>query len=113
MEKIMELLDAMMKSQKEFLGSWVTAQKEFMANWMETTKKIQESFLTAGGAQEGATKETLNLYKSWFDTMANSSRVFTEEVGRVQETWKNTIEKQMEMNREVIKNFSTLFKKAA
>ena len=113
MEKIMELLDAMMKSQKEFLGTWVAAQKEFMTNWIETTKKIQESFLNVGGAQEGTTKETLNLYRSWFDTMANSSRVYTEEVGRAQEAWKNTIEKQMEMNREVIKSFSALFKKAA
>ena len=113
MEKMIEFVDAMMKSQKEFMESWVSAQKDFMENWIETTKKIQETLLSAGGAQEGTTKETLNLYRSWLATMANSSKVFTDEAGKVQETWKNSVEKQMEMSREMVKNISTLFKKAA
>jgi hypothetical protein len=113
MEKMIEFVDGMMKSQKEFMESWVSAQKEFMENWVETTKKIQESLLSAGRAQEGPTKETLNLYKSWLATMANSSKTFTDEAGKIQDTWKNSIEKQMEMSREMVKNISTLFKKAA
>ena len=112
MEKMVEFVDAMMKSQKDFMESWVAAQKDFMENWVETTKKIQETLLSVG-SQEGTAKETLNLYKSWLATMANSSKVFTDEAGKVQETWKNSVEKQMEMSREMVKNISTLFKKAA
>ena len=113
MEKMIEFVDAMMKSQKDFMESWVSAQKDFMENWLETTKKIQESLPSVGGAQEGPAKETFNLYRSWLETMANSSKVFTDEAGKVQETWKNSVEKQMEMSREMVKNISVLFKKAA
>jgi hypothetical protein len=45
--------------------------------------------------------------------MVNSSKVFTDEAGRVQETWRNIVEKQMEMSREAVKNFSEAVKKAA
>jgi hypothetical protein len=113
MEKMTEFVDAMMKSQKEFMESWVSAQKEFMENWVETTKKIQETLLSVGGSQEGTAKETLSLYRSWLATMANSSKIFTDEAGKIQETWKNSVEKQLEMSREMVKNFSNLFKKAA
>jgi hypothetical protein len=84
-----------------------------MENWLEATKKMQETFLSMGGTQEGTAKEMFDVYKSWLTTMVNSSKVFTDETGKVQETWKNTIEKQMEMSREVVKSYSELFKKAA
>ena len=113
MEKIMEFVDTMMRSQKEFMDNWVKAQKEFMENWIETTKKMQETLLSVGVSQEGATKETINLYKSWLATMADSSKVFTDEAGKIQETWKTSVEKQMDMSREMVKGFSELFKKAA
>ena len=113
MDKVLEFVDAWMKAQKEFMENWVKAQKEFMENWLEATKKMQESFLSMGGTQEGTTKETFDVYKSWLTTMVNSSKVFTDEAGKVQETWKDAIEKQMEMSREVVKSYSELFKKAA
>jgi hypothetical protein len=113
MDKMMEFIEALMKSQKEFMESWVTAQKEFMENWIDTTKKIQETVLSMGGAQEGTAKETLNLYKSWISTAMDTSKVFNTEAGKVQETWKNTVEKQMDMIREMLKNLSGFYKKAA
>ena len=113
MDKIMEFVDALMKSQKEFMESWVQSQKQFMESWIDTTRKIQESFLSLGGSQEGTTKETVNLYRSWLTTMANSTKVYTEEAGKIQETWKNTVEKQMDMSREMVKNLTALFQKAA
>jgi len=113
MDKTLESVDAWMKSQKAFMENWVKAQKEFMDNWLEATKKMQESFLKMGVPQEGTAKETQDLYNSWLTTMVNSSKVFTDEAGRVQETWRNTVEKQMEMSREVVKNFSELVRKAA
>ena len=113
MEKMIEFADAWMKSQKEFMENWVKSQKEFMENWTAATKKLQESFATMGGPQDGPAKEVLNLYNTWLNTMTNSSRIFTDEAEKIQETWKNTVEKQMEMSREMVKNFSELFNQAA
>jgi len=114
MEKLLEFVDALVKSQKEFIENWVKYQKEFMVNWTEATKVMQESLVTIGGPQqEGTTKEMLNLYKSALTTIVDSSKVLTDEAGRIQETWKNTVEKQMDMSREMVKNFSDVFRKAA
>jgi hypothetical protein len=84
-----------------------------MENWLEATKKMQESFLSMGGTQEGTTKEMLNLYKSTLTTMVDSSKVLTDEAERIQETLKNAIAKQLDMSRDMVKNFSELFQKAA
>jgi hypothetical protein len=45
--------------------------------------------------------------------VSNSTKIFTDQAEKVQVTWKQAVEKQMEMNREALKNFSELFKKAA
>lgn len=113
MDRILEFVDAWMQSQKEFMEHWVKSQKEFMENWLAATKKMQESFLTAGRPREGEAKETFDLYNAWLTTMVNSSKLMTEEAAKVQETWKNAVEKQMDLNRELVKNFSDLFKKAS
>jgi hypothetical protein len=112
MEKVVEIVDAWVKSQKEFMENWVKSQKEFMGKWTDATKKMQESFASMGGAQEGPAKEMLTFYNSWLTTMVNSSKVFADEAGKIQETWKTTIEKQMDMSREMVKNMSEHFKQA-
>ena len=109
MEKILELVDAWMKSQKEFMENWTKAQKDFMENWMVATKQLQESLLTMGGPQEGPMKDTFNQYKAWFATMEQSSKAFTNETEKMQELWKNAAEKQMDMSRQMIKNYAELF----
>jgi hypothetical protein len=113
MDGILEFIDAWMKSQKEFMEHWVKSQKEFMENWLAATKKMQESFLAAGGPGEGEAKETFDPYRAWLTSMVNSSKLMTDEATRAQETWRNAVEKQMDLNRELVKNFSDLFKKAA
>ena len=110
MERIIEFIDALMKTQKEFMENYLKSQKEFMVNLTEATKIMQESLFSIGGSQEGTTKEMLNLYKSALTTMVDSSRVLTDEAGKIQETWKNTVEKQMDMSREMVKNMSELFR---
>jgi len=80
MEKILEYIDALLKS-----------QKEFMENGIAATWKIQESLLSMGVTPEGPAKEILTQYKSWFTRMVNSSKALTDGVERVQETWKNTM----------------------
>ncbi len=113
MEKIVEFFDAWVKSQKEFIENWVKSQKEFMEHWTEATKKMQESFTSMGGPQEGPAKEMINLCNSWVTTMINASKSFSDEAARMQETWKNAFEKQLEMSREMVKNFTELFKQKA
>jgi hypothetical protein len=39
-----------------------------------------------------------------------NQKVFTEGSSKIQDTWKETIDKQMEMNKEIAKNFLDLFK---
>lgn len=113
MEKAVEFFESWVKSQKEFMDNWVKSQREFMEGWTEATKKLQEAFLNMGGPQEGAAgKELHNLYNSWISTMTNSSKVFTDEAAKIQETWKNTVEKQLEMGKDMVRNLSELFVQA-
>lgn len=113
MEKMYEFLDALMKSQKDFMDNWLRSQNEFLMNWTEATRIMQESLAGLGGSQESTTKEMLNLYKSMLATMVDSSKVLIDETGKIQETWKNTVAKQMDMSREMAKNFNEIFKQAA
>ncbi|HAM50132.1 MAG TPA: hypothetical protein DCP92_05355 [Nitrospiraceae bacterium] len=114
MEKAYEFFDGWLRSQRDFLENWVKTQKEFMENWTESTKKLQEAFFNQVGSQDGhAGKELFELYNSWITSMANSSKVFTDEAAKIQETWKNTVEKQMEMSKEMVRNYSVLFKQTA
>jgi hypothetical protein len=113
MDKAMELVDAWMKNQKDFMDGWVKSQKEATEKWAEATKKMQASLMSLGGAQEGPAKEMLGLYNSWLTTMVNSAKTFTDESGKIQATWKSTVEKQMEMTREMVSKLSELFKQTA
>ncbi len=112
MEKGLEFFDAWVKSQNEFLETWLKSQKELLTNWTESIQKLQASFLNLEGFKEGPGKEMLNLFNSWFNTMSNSAKVFSDEVVKIQETSKGAFEKQMEMSRDMVKNFSELFKQA-
>ena len=110
MEKGLEFFDAWAGSQKVFLDTGLKSQTEFLTNWTESIQKLQTSFLNLEGSQEGPGKEMFNLFNPWFKTMANSAKVFNDEVVKIQETSKDTFEKQMEMNRDMVKNFSGFFK---
>ncbi len=112
MEKGLEFFDAWVKSQKEFLETWLKSQKEFTTNWTESIQKLQASFLNFEGFKEGPGNEMLNLFNSWFKTMANSAKVLSDEVVKIQEASKSTFEKQMEKSREMVKNSFELFKQA-
>jgi hypothetical protein len=113
MEKILEFVDTWMKSQKDFMEGWVKSQKEFMDNWTVATKIIHDSLLNMGKSPEGTAKEVVDLYQSALMSMVDSSKVLTDEAGKVQETWKNTVAKQMDMSREMVKTYAAIFNKAA
>jgi hypothetical protein len=110
MEKGLEFFDLWVNSQKEFVETWSKSQKELVDHWNESTKKFQESFITLGFAQEGPVKETNNLFNSLFNTVANSTKAFSDEAVKMQDTWKGTVEKQMESSREMVKKFSEFLK---
>ena len=112
MDKAMELVDSWIKNQKDFMDSCVKSQKEATEKWAEATKKMQASMMSLGGSQEGPAKEVMGLYNSWLTTMVNSAKSFADESGKIQATWKDTVEKQMEMTREMVAKLSDLFKQA-
>ncbi len=109
MEKGLEFFDVWVKSQKGFLETGLESQKEFMTNWTESIQKLQASFLNLEGFKEGPGKEMLNLFNPWFNTISNSAKVFSDEVVKIQETWKSTFEKQIEISREMAKNSFEFF----
>jgi len=107
MEKTLEFYDTWLDSQKNFLDNWTSSQKELMDNWLEGIKKIQTSFASITGSH-GGSPQLLELFNSWFTTMLSSSKAFTEGVTNLQDAWKTTIEKQMEMGRETSKHIIDL-----
>jgi hypothetical protein len=113
MDKIVEYVDAVMKSQAELMNSFANTQRQFMENWTQAANILQGSLLNMEKPQENAAKEMLTLYKSAFTAMVDSSKILADEAGKLQTTWKDAVEKQMNMNRELIKSFSGIFQKAA
>jgi len=108
-----EFFETWMKSQREFIENWTKNQKEFMDGWLEAAKKMQESFSFDGGKAGTSEKEILNMYNTWLNTMVNSSKLFTDQAMKMQESWKTTVEKQMSMNKELFKNFNVSSRQAA
>jgi hypothetical protein len=45
--------------------------------------------------------------------MAESSKILADKAGTIQETWKTNVERQMEISRELMKNYRDIFSKAA
>ena len=109
MDKAMEIVDSWIKNQKDFMDNCVKSQKEATEKWAEATKKMQASLMSLGGSQEGPVKEVMGLYNSWLTTMVNSAKTFTDESGKIQATWKSTVEKQMEMTREMMQKMTGFF----
>jgi len=113
METGLEFFDSWAKSQKEFLETSLKSQEEFRAHWLDTMKKMQASFLqTAGSPENPQSREMLNFFNTWLNSMMNSTEVFSDEVVKIQRTWQKTLENQMEMSKELAKNFSDYFKRA-
>ena len=112
MEKAFEFFDTWLKSQKDFLDNWLMYQ-EGLSNWIEATKKIQESLNNMSGIlgfQAGSPRVS-DLFTSWFTLMLNSSKQLTEWIIALQNVWKTMMEKQMEMSKEIAKQFFDLLTK--
>ena len=55
-------------------------------------------------------KEMIALYNSWLTTMVNSSNNFNQELEKMQQIWKNSVEEQMGISREILQKMVELFK---
>jgi hypothetical protein len=110
MENPIEFFDAWLKSQKDFMDNWLGSQKGMMENWLDATKKIQYSFGAIAGSR-GGSHQLFEIFNSWFSTMLNSSKVFTESIANLQNAWKEMTQKQMDMNKEIAGHFMDLFSK--
>ncbi len=112
-KKNVEYFEMLMKQLKEFMDIWITSQKEFMESWLEASRKLQESFLSAGGGQLGKPeKDMLGMYNTWFNTIVNSSKVFTDQAMKMQEAWRAAAEEQMKMGSRIVKSSPTFSSRA-
>ena len=110
MNNVMDMVDSCMKTQKDFMDSCTKAQKEGLERWAEATVKLQKPFLNMVGTQEGPMKELLGFYSNGLTTMMNSAKTVADESGRIQEVWKSTVEKQVEMAREMMEKMTVCFR---
>jgi hypothetical protein len=113
METQLDYFDAWTNTQKAFMGNILNAQKQMRSHWMNTLQKMQETINELPGVQENApVKEALNLYNPWFNTMLNTTKVLGDEALKVQETLSSSLEKQVEISRELVSSLSDLAKPA-
>lgn len=97
-ESASKFFEAFLNSQREFLQGWMNTQKTMLDNWLQATRKFQEAFADLGSPQEGTTpgKEYLKMYNAWLSTVVNSSKIYTDEISKMQEKWKETLQKEKE-----------------
>jgi hypothetical protein len=111
MEKMLEYVDAWTQSQKDFMENWVNSQKEFTENWTVSTKIIHDALISMARPPENTTREILDLYQSALMAMVDSSKVLADKAGKIQDTWEKNVARQMDISRELVKNYSELFNK--
>jgi hypothetical protein len=109
MESQLDYFDAWTNTHKAFIGNILNAQKELRSLWIDSVQKMQDSFSQMPGVQENPqAKEALNLYNPWFSTMLNTTKAISDEALKVQETLNSSIEKQIEISRELVSSLSEL-----
>jgi hypothetical protein len=113
MEKQLEYFDVLANTQKQVLGNIVTAQKDLRAQLLEGMGKVQTTLTSIPNISETPqSKEALNQFNSWFSLMISSTKTFSDEALKMQENFNSAFEKQLDISRDVVKNFSALAKTA-
>ncbi len=113
METQLDYFDAVANTQKLVLGNLLTTQKNLSTQWLDNLQKLQQS--VSGLPDTPAipqAKEAVNLFNNWFSTILNASKAIGDEALKLQETWNESLEKQVAINREVISNLSEITKPA-
>jgi hypothetical protein len=113
METQLDYFDNWANAQKAFMGNLLNAQKEVRSQWLDSVQKVQDSIGKLPGVQDNPqAREALNLYNTWFSTMLNTTKALGDEALKVQETLNASIEKQIDMGRELAGSLSELSKPA-
>jgi hypothetical protein len=106
MDKQLEYFDVLANTQKQVFNNLLSAQKDLRVQWIDAISKTHAAFTSIPGLPETPqTKEAMNQFNTWFSTVANNSQSATEEALKTQENWISAYEKQLEISRDVLKNF--------
>jgi hypothetical protein len=109
MEKQLEVFDVVTNAQKQVYNNVLSTQKDLRVQWIEGFGKVHAAFATLPGLPEtNQTKEALNVFNTWFSSVANSSQSATEEALKIQANWISAYEKQLAISRDVLKNFISI-----
>ena len=113
MEKQLEYFDVLANTQKQILGNLVSVQKDLRTQWLDSMSKVHSTVTSIPGIPETPQgKEALNQFNTWFTTMISNTKTFSDEALKLQENLNTAFEKQLDLNREVVKSFSELAKTA-
>lgn len=113
MEKQLEYFELLANTQKQVLGNLVTAQKDLRTQWLDSMSKVHSTVTSIPGIPETPqSKEALNQFNTWFNTMVSSTATFSDQALKMQENLNTAFEKQIDISREVVKSFSDLAKTA-
>jgi len=113
METQLDYFDACTNAQKAFIGNVLNAQKELRSQWMDSVQKLLDTFNQLPGIQDNPqAKEALKFYNPWVSTMLNTTQALGDDALKVQETVNSSIEKQIEISRELVSSLSDLAKPA-
>lgn len=111
MEKEVESFDAWVQCQRDFWESMMDIQKNFWQNVAESSRKMQEAMMRPGFFIPGEwgegfpQKEAAKSYSTMVETMIQSSKSMTDEAVRMQEAWRQAMDKQMDIGRRMTVNF--------
>jgi hypothetical protein len=107
MKKGAELFDAWSKTVADFLEIGMKMQKQLLEDWTDAAETLRETSANTGGEREGAQgKGLFSLYISGVSIMFGASKVLTNEIIKMQETWKHALANQIEMGREIAKHWA-------
>jgi len=116
MDMQIEYFDLLANTQKQALNNLVAAQKDLRNQMLDGISKMQSSLTSIpaipGIAETPQSKEVLNQFNTWFDTMNASTKAFSDQALKTQENWNSAFEKQLDISREVVKSFSGMAKTA-
>jgi len=113
MEKVMEIVDSWVASQKDVMDNWAKSQSQAVNAWADATKKMQDTLAGMAPTQDGPAREIFNLYNTWLSSMVNNSTTFADESARLQDSWKANVERQMDMGRDLAGKIVEMMKQGA
>ncbi|MGA2193553.1 MAG: hypothetical protein ABSG42_09300 [Nitrospirota bacterium] len=113
-----EIFDAWIQSQREFMESVMKGQQELLNNITDSARKMQDAFLRPlcsqpGSESDPSQRQAFNAYNTVVETMVNSSKLFTDEVMRMQEAWRHTLDRQVDIGKRMTSSMFEMGRRSA